>query len=264
MNIFLRELRANFKSLMIWSGISILFTTVGFSKFSAFYENPELLAIMDAVPPAVLDALDMNAFNLTSVSGFYGMMTGYFSLLLSIAAVMWGSDIISKEERHKTVEFSLTLPVTRSRLVTAKAAAALVNCIILLLVTWGAVALSAGKYNPDADFFRLLALSMPAFFLIQLVFLCSGIFLGCTMRQHKKSSATAVSILLVSYFLSMVMGLSEKLLFLRYFTPFKYFDVGLMLRESRLEPRFVLLSVAIAGVAFFGAHRTYAKRDMMI
>ncbi len=32
---------------------------------------------------------------------------------------MWGSDIISKEERDKTVEY-LTLPVTRARLLTAK------------------------------------------------------------------------------------------------------------------------------------------------
>ena len=163
MNIFLRELRANFKSLLIWSGIAILFTTVGFSKFSAFYENPELLAIMDTIPPAMLAAFDMQAFNLTSVSGFYGIMFGYFSLLLSIAAVMWGSDIISKEERQKMVEFSLTLPVTRSRLVTAKAAAALLNCVILLMVTWGAVVASAGSYQPDADFFRLWRFPCPLF-----------------------------------------------------------------------------------------------------
>ncbi len=47
MNIFFRELRANLKSLLIWSGIVILFNIVGFSKFSAFYNNPELLSILD-------------------------------------------------------------------------------------------------------------------------------------------------------------------------------------------------------------------------
>ena len=264
MNIFLRELRANLKSLLIWSGIAILFTTVGFSKFSAFYENPELLAIMDTIPPAMLAALDMQAFNLTSVSGFYGVMFGYFSLLLSIAAVMWGSDIISKEERQKTVEFSLTLPVTRSRLVTAKAAAALLNCLVLLLVTLGVVAVSAGNYQPDADFFHFVALSLPAFFLNQLVFLSVGIFLGCALRQHKKAGSTAVSILLVCYFASMIMGMSEKLLFLRYLTPFKYFVAVLMMRESRLEVRFVLLSLVISAIAMLAAHFTYAKRDLAI
>ena len=61
MNIFLRELRANLKSLIIWSFIVVLFVAVGFSKFSAYYENPELLAILDTMPAAMLEA-----FNLTS------------------------------------------------------------------------------------------------------------------------------------------------------------------------------------------------------
>jgi ABC-2 type transport system permease protein len=51
-------------------------------------------------------------------------------LMLSIAAAMWGSDVISKEERDKTVEFALTLPVT-GRVVLAKTAAMLVDCILL-------------------------------------------------------------------------------------------------------------------------------------
>ena len=137
MNIFLRELRSNLKSLLIWSGIVFLFSVIGFSKFSAFYNNPELLAILDSMPQAMISALNMNAFNLTTVTGFFGIMIMYFGLILAISAAMWGSDIISKEERDQTVEFSLTLPVTRARVVTAKTAAAAVNCVILLLVTVG-------------------------------------------------------------------------------------------------------------------------------
>ena len=57
MNILLRELRANFKSLLIWSGIALLFVTVGFSKFSAYEGNPELLAILDNLPPALVEAV---------------------------------------------------------------------------------------------------------------------------------------------------------------------------------------------------------------
>jgi hypothetical protein len=101
-NIFFRELRANIKSLLIWAGIVILFNLVGVMKFSAYYNNPELLAIVDSFPPAMVSALSLNAFNLTTVTGFYGIMIVYFALILTIAAVMWGSDIIAKEERGKT------------------------------------------------------------------------------------------------------------------------------------------------------------------
>jgi len=264
MNIFVRELKANLRSLLIWGVIVILFVWVGISKFSAYESNPEMLAVLDALPPAMLSAFNLNAFNLTTIGGFMGVMFTYFALMLSIAAVMWGSDIISKEERDKTVEFSLTLPVTRSRLVTAKTLAALVNCIGLLLITWGASFVSAAQYQPDSEFYRFLRLCMLALFIMQLIFLALGIFLGCAMKQYRRASSLAVSLLLGTYFLSIVTELNNSLDFLRYFSPFKYFDAGVMLHESRIDVTFVCLSLAIILVSMVGAYLTYARRDLYI
>src|SRR5512137_1906663 len=105
MNIFFRELKANFKSLIIWSVIIILFTVVGAAKFSAYANNPDMLKVLDAFPKVAQDVLELRAFNLTTVTGFYGIMAVYFGLMGAIAAGLWGTDIISKEERDKTVEF---------------------------------------------------------------------------------------------------------------------------------------------------------------
>ncbi len=264
MNIFLRELKANLRSLLIWGGIVILFVVIGISKFSAYYNNPEMLAILDSMPPAVLAAFNFQAFNLTTVSGFFGLMFTYFALMLGVAAAMWGSDIIVKEERDKTVEFSLTLPVTRSRLVTAKTLAALVNCVALLLITWGVSLASAAAYEPDSAFFRFLGLCMLALFILQLIFLAIGILLGCAMRRYKQAGSVAVSLLLGTYVLSVVSGLDERLDFLKYLSPFKYFDAGVLLRESRLDMTFVGLSLAIIVVSLAGAYWTYARRDLYI
>ena len=264
MNIFVRELKANLRSLIIWAVIVVLFVTVGVSKFSAYYENPEMLAILDEMPQAMLAAFSIQAFNLTTVTGFFGLMFTYFALLLSIAAAMWGSDIITKEERDKTVEYSLTLPVTRSRLVTAKALAALVNCIALLLITWAASLVSASPYQPDSEFYGFLRLSMLALFIMQLIFLAIGILLGCAMKRYKRAGAVAIALLLGTYFLSVISSLSKDLEFLKYFTPFKYFDAGILARESRLDLTFVGLSLAIIVASMVGAYVTYARRDLYI
>ena len=88
MNIFLHELRANRKSLLIWSVIATLLVLMAMSKFSAFAGDPQMLAIMDSMPPAMLDALNMRAFNLTTLSGFFGVMFIYFGLIGAIAAAM--------------------------------------------------------------------------------------------------------------------------------------------------------------------------------
>ena len=264
MNIFRRELKANLKSLIIWGVIVVLFVIVGMSKFSAYYNNPDMLTILNSLPKAMLDAFNFRAFNLTTVSGFFGIMFTYFALLLCIAAAMWGSDIIAKEERDKTVEFSLTLPVTRSRLVTAKTLAALVNCIGLLLITWDASLVGAAGYQPDSGFYKFLALCMLALFIMQLIFLSIGIFLGCAMKRYKLASSAAVSLLLGTYFLSIVSALNKNLDFLKYFSPFKYFDAASLLRESKFDIAFVGLSLAIILASMAGAYLTYARRDLYI
>lgn len=264
MNIFLRELKANRRSLIVWCVIVMLFVLAGVSKFSAYYGNPEMLKILDAMPPAMLDAVNMRAFNLTTVTGFFGIMFTYFALLLGIAAAMWGSDIISKEERDRTVEFALTLPVTRSRVVTAKALAALVLCVVLLLVTWGVSWASAQQYQPDSAFYSFLRLCMVALFFIQVIFLAVGLLLGCAMKRYKRASAVAVGVLLGTYFISIISGLKSSLDFLKYFSPFEYFDAGMLLREARFDPGFVLLGAVVVVASMVVAYVTYSKRDLYI
>ena len=264
MNIFLRELRANLKSLIIWCVIMGLLIIVGTAKFGAFYNNPESLKLLGAMPPAMLDAMNLRAFNLTTVTGFYGIMFLYFGLLGAIAAAMWGSDIISKEERDRTVEFSLVLPVSRNRVITAKALAALVNCVVFVLVTWAFSLLVVRSYKPEPGFYSFLTLEMEGMFVIELIFLGLGLLLGCAMKQYKLSGSTAVGIILVTYILSVISGMQKNLDFLKYFTPFKYFDPGEFLRTGALSGGYVLLSAAIIVVSVVAAYWTYNKRDLYI
>jgi ABC-2 type transport system permease protein len=188
----------------------------------------------------------------------------YFSLMAAIAAAMWGSDIISKEERDKTVEFSLVLPVSRSRVVTAKALAALVNCIAFVLITWLVSLVGVRSYQPDQEFYQFLALEMQALFLIELIFLAIGLLLGCAMKQYKRAGSTAVAIILLAYFLSIVIVLQEKLDFLKYVTPFKYYDAGELFRTGKVEGIYLVLTAGIIIVCVALAYVTYNKRDLYI
>jgi ABC-2 type transport system permease protein len=264
MNIFFRELRANLKSLIIWSVIISVLIMIAMAKFSAFAGDPSMVAMLDSMPPALLDALNMRAFNLTTVSGFYGIMFVYFGLLGAIAAAMWGSDIISKEERDKTVEFSLVLPVSRSKVVTAKALAALVNCIAFVLITWAVSLVAVRSYAPDAAFYNFLTLEMQAMFVIELIFLAVGLLLGCAMARYKRSASTAVAIILATYFMSVISGMQENLNFLKWFTPFKYFDAGDLFRPGAIDGTYLLLGAGIIIVCVAAAYFIYNRRDLYI
>jgi len=264
LNIFFRELKGNLKSLLIWSAVLVLLIVISAAKFSAFAGDESMLAILDTMPKAMMDAFSMRAFNLTTLIGFYGLMFIFFGLMGAMAAAMWGSDIISKEERNKTVEFSLVLPVSRSHVITAKALAALVNCIVYVLITWGISLVAVTKFIPDQAFKDFLALEMQAMFVIELIFLALGLLLGCALKQYKRSGSTAVAIILTAYFVSVFSGLQGKLDFLKYFTPFKYFDAAVMLRDGKLDSMYLLLSAGIIVVCLAAAYYTYNKRDLYI
>lgn len=59
MNIFFRELKANLKSLLIWSGVLLLFVFLVTAKFSAFYNDLSMLKMVEALPKAMIDAMSM-------------------------------------------------------------------------------------------------------------------------------------------------------------------------------------------------------------
>jgi ABC-2 type transport system permease protein len=260
----MRELKSNFKSFVIWGVILTLLIMVAVGKFSAFAGNPEMLTMLDSIPPAVLDAMNMRAFNLTTLSGFYGVMFLYFSLMGAIAGAMWGSTIISKEERDKTVEFSLVLPVSRNRVVTAKPLAALFYCAALVLFTWAISMIAVRDYTPDAAFYSFLAVEMQAMFLIELIFLAIGLLLGCAMKQYKRSGSVAISIILVTYFLSVITEIQDKFKFLKYLTPFKYFDASDLYRNTRVDGLSLFLTAGIVIISLVAAYLAYNKRDLYI
>ena len=101
-------------------------------------------------------------------------------------------------------------------------------------------------------------------FVIELIFLALGLLLGCALKQYKRSGSTAVAIILTAYFVSVFSGLQEKLDFLKYFTPFKYFDAAVMLRDGKLDGMYLLLSAGIIVVCMVAAYYTYNKRDLYI
>jgi ABC-2 type transport system permease protein len=84
------------------------------------------------------------------------------------------------------------------------------------------------------------------------------------MKQYKRASSVAVSIILTAYFLSILSGLKQNLEFLKYFTPFKYFDAGELFRNGQMSGTYLLLSAAIIVVCVAAAYLAYNRRDLYI
>ena len=88
--------------------------------------------------------------------------------------------------------------------------------------------------------------------------------LGCALKNYNSSGSTAVGIILVTYFTSIIAKMNENFEFLKHFTPFYYYDAGEMFRSGELNGTYVGISAAIVVLALIAAYWVYNKRDLYI
>jgi ABC-2 type transport system permease protein len=264
MKFFMHELKLNFKSLLIWTVVIALLIAVAVAKFSAFIGDEASLAIMDGFPAQLLDAMQMRSFNLTTLEGFFGVMFIYFAIMGAMAAAMWGSDAISREERDRSAEFSLVLPVSRSRVVTTKLLAALVNCVLFVLFTWLISIYAVKVYSPDAAFYNFLRLEMLAIYLLELIFLAIGVLLACAVKNYKIVGSIAIGIILGGYFISIVTNITQNLNWLKAVNPFSWYDAVEFFHAGALKPLSLVLTAILVVACLLAAYFTYEKRDLVI
>lgn len=264
MNIIKRELKAHLKSLIIWS-LCICFLIIGaMSEFSAYYNNPEMADILESMPEAILQMFSMQGANLTTVSGYISLLSIFFYLILGIHAVLLGSSILSKEERDKTAEFLFTLPIARNKVVFGKLTAAVINCLVLLFVTASVVLISISSYEADKGFSGFFILCLVSLFIVQIIFLSIGMLTASMLKRYKRSGSVSVFILLGTYIISVLIGFSEDLTFLKYITPFKYFVPVDILNTNRFELIFIIISICIIAACLCSTFIFYKRRDLHI
>lgn len=264
MNIIIREIYACKKSLIIWSVSMIAFIAMMFAEFAAYYKNPEMLAVIDAMPRQMLEAFGMAEANLTTVSGYFSVAVVFIYLALGTYAISLGNGIIAKEERDKTAGFIITLPITRSRVLTGKLAAAALCCLILLAAVTVGVVLSIMPYEIEAYFIRYMALILISTYIVMLIFLSLGMFLAALIRRHKISAGIGFALIFTLYLASIIAPFSEGTKFLERLTPFMFFRASQILRDNAIHSSSVLISAIVICMAQTGAYAIYKRRDLLL
>lgn len=264
LRIYLRELWVNLKSLLVWTGLVLLLVANGLAKFAGFRDNPEVLKILESVPRGVLQAFGVQAFNLTTLEGFFGAMAPYLYLMGAMASALWAANAVAKEEFRKTAEFTLTLPLPRQAAFLAKALAALTTSLAFVLLTWAIALLGVRGYSPEPSFYAFLRLEMLGMVFLSLFAWALGLALAGAGRRPKQAALLAALGVLGAYLLATASSLSEGLSPLKWLTPFAYFDAALLYREGSFKAIHVALTLGAAvGLATLG-YRAYGRRDLVL
>jgi len=237
----------------------------GMGKFVALTSTSQSMNdIFAQMPKSMLAIFGIGNFDLSKASGYFGMLFLYLLLMATIHAAMLGADIISKEERDKTVEFLLSKPISRNKIITSKLLAALTNIIIFNIITLVSSIIVVGKYSKGEAISSDIVILMCGMFILQLMFMLIGTAIAAACKNPKTASSISTAVLLITYILSMAIDMNSKFENLKYFTPFKYYEAENLMFGGGLQWSFVILSIFIIFTMLCITYVFYEKRDLSI
>jgi len=262
-----RELRANRKSLLIWSAALAALTVIGLGEYQVIMGEDSTInmgAIVDMMPRVVQVMFGLGRISVNTADGWYVCMFLWCAVLVYLYAALLGAGILAKEERDKTAEFLFTRPLTRGAVIGGKMLAAVLQTLLLVLVGWASTMLVFGNTAKGTPLLRDISLTiLGGMFLTALVFLFAGMCLAALFSGYARAAQTAALAVTASYLLSVAIEMSGKIDYLNFLSPFCYFDAVRVL-EQGLEWPYILLSAALSAV--FGAltHVLYKKRNLHV
>lgn len=260
MTLVKHELRQGRNSLMIWTG------AIGFFIAVCIFMFPEMKGEMDEVSEMFASmgsftaAFGMDRLNFGTLIGFYAVECGnILGLGGAFFAALCGIGVLAKEEKEHTAEFLLTHPVSRTKVITEKLCAVMLQIVILNAVCFGLTVFSVLAIGEEIPW-REIELLHLAYFLLQIEM--AGICFGFSAFLRRGSLGIGLGLAAVMYFLNIIANITESAEFLKYITPFGYADGADIVTDGCLDGKRVALGMALGAVGIIITYWKYNKKDI--
>ncbi|MCE5346201.1 MAG: ABC transporter permease [Bacteroidales bacterium] len=267
MNLFLKEMRRNAFSLILWMIVITLLISVTMSVYRTFLENQsKILGMMNLIPKGALQFKGISNFDdLLSVLGFYSVNNIIYMMLLgSIYAIVLSSNVLLKEEYNKTAEYLLSWPLMRSEIFFSKLAVLFLNVLLLNLVTTlaGFICIEFVKTGPfNIKAFLILSLYT---LLLNILFGALGLFLSTLVKRPKPITTLGIGLVLIFYFIYTLSKITESASKIGYLSPFKYVNINAISPGYRLEPWHLLYFAVFSLLLIVISYRLYIRKDIYL
>lgn len=260
MTLVKHELRQGRTAFLIWTA------AIGFLLSVCIFLFPEMKGQMDSVNDVFASmgsftaAFGMDRLNFGTLTGFYAVECGnVLGLGGAFYAALCAVGILSKEEKERTADFLLTHPVSRTRIITEKLIAVLIQITAMNIIIY---ALSVGSIAAvgEAIPWKEISLLHIAYYLLQLEL--AGICFGISAFLHRGSVGIGLGIAAVMYFLNLIANISETAEFLKYITPFGYCEGADIVSSGNLDGAKLAVGAVIGISGIVIAYLKYTKKDI--
>ena len=245
MTIIKHELRQGRNASLIWT------CSIGLLLGICIFLFPEMKGEMDGISElfssmgSFTAAFGMDRLNFGSLIGYYAIECGnVLGLGGAFYAALCAVGMLSKEEKDRTAEFLLTHPVSRTRIVTEKLIAVVIQITAMNLIIYGLAVVSMTAIGEKIPWKELNLLHL-AYYLMQLEL--AGICFGVSAFLRKGSAG---------------LGIGDSASFLKYVTPFGYCDGADIAANGRLDGTLLAIGLGLTVIGILAAYWHYPRKDI--
>lgn len=262
-DIAIATLRASRRAIAWWSlglaGLVILLVAV----YPSIRDNPVLERLNTEYPEVIREFVTFGGqFDYTSPAGYLGaeLFSMMGPLLLIIAAIGAGARAIAGEEQEGTLDLLLSMPVSRTRMLLEKMLAIVLELVILGVVLFVVLWISAAAAGMDVSPALLLAATTDAV-LLALVFGALALLLGAATGRRGLAIGVAAALGVLAYVVHGLAPLVDVFDTLRPASPYYHYVASDALRAG-LDPLHALTLLAISAVLVALAPPLLRRRDI--
>ncbi len=260
------EFYRNIKSLLLWTAIVVSLSVMMLSLYPLFENSMGGLSeFLEMYPEGFLRAFGLGPgqLDITETYGWFGTEGYLFMVLIggSYAAIL-GSSILAKEEDDKTIEFLLSKPLSRNRILVGKAIVVITNLIVMNLILGIGLGITFALLG-DFRFITILLLITGAF-ILQMIFASLAFMISIFVVKSRKVMSISLGIVIGFYALDIVKNVTDKLDILKYFTPYEYVNAIMIINENKIDLVYLLITLGIILVSCFVSWKFYNSKDITV
>jgi len=260
MTLLKHEIKQGWKSFIIFTGAIGAFIIACIMLYPEMKGEMNEMGDMFSSMGVFSEAFGMDRLNFGTLIGFYGIECGnILGIGGALFAALIGIGALAKEEKEKTAEFLLSHPIKRSRVVTEKLLAVLVQIVVLNVLVFGMTVASIAIIGEEIPWKEICLLHL-GYFLVQVVL--AGICFGISAFIRRGGLGIGIGIAAVMYFLNIVANITEKAEDLKYITPFGFADAADIISELKLDTTGVAICMVMAVLGVIAAYFKYTRKDI--
>lgn len=259
--LFRRSIADGWRGVLGWTigivGVLFLYLPL----YPSFGGNGQLQEIVDMMPPELVQSLGYDQIGSGpgyAQATFYGLI-GF--VLVTLAAVGWGTDAIANDEENGQLELTLAHGVTRGQLFAERSAAVLVKLAWLALVSVAVVMVLNEPSELGIEFGNLVA-TAAAFFGLVTLSAAAAIAVGGMTGRRSWSLGAGAGVALYGYALNALGNQSEDLAWLHDWSPYSWAYADAPLEDGWGELTWLLY--AVSAVLLLAGWLVFRRRDVAV